>query len=189
MERAMIDNVLKDVDGRMQKTLNSLVQELATIRTGRASPSLIDHIKADYHGIPTPLNQMASISIPEAKMILIQPWDKTMIKNIEKAILKSDIGLNPTSDGNVIRILIPAINEERRKELIKVVHKRLEDSKVALRNVRRDGLEELRKFLKDKEVSQDDFNRASEKLQLLIDSYTEKVDKTGKTKEAEIMEV
>ncbi|OGO18525.1 MAG: ribosome recycling factor, partial [Chloroflexi bacterium RBG_16_48_7] len=135
------------------------------------------------------INQMASVSIPEAKMILIQPWDKTMIKNIEKAILKSDIGLNPTSDGNVIRIVIPAITEERRKELIKVVHKRLEDSKISLRNVRRDGLEDMRKYLKDKEVSQDDFNRASDKLQLLIDNYTEKVDKTGKTKEAEIMEV
>jgi ribosome recycling factor len=189
MERAMIDNVLKDVDGRMQKTLHALVQELATIRTGRASPSLIDHIRADYHGVPTPINQMASVSVPEAKMIMIQPWDKTMIKNIEKAILKSDIGLNPTSDGNVIRIVIPAINEERRKELIKVVHKRLEDAKIALRNIRRDGLEELRKELKEKEVPQDDFNRASDKLQILIDGYTEKVDKTGKTKEAEIMEV
>jgi ribosome recycling factor len=189
MEMAMIDNVLKDVDGRMQKTLNALVQELSTIRTGRASPALIDHIRADYHGVPTPINQMASVSVPEAKMIVIQPWDKTMIKNIEKAILKSDIGLNPTSDGNVIRILIPAITEERRKELIKVVHHRLEDSKVSLRNVRRDGLEELRKELKDKEVAQDDFNRASDKLQLLIDSYSEKVDKAGKTKEAEIMEV
>ena len=185
----MIEDVLKDVDSRMQKTLHALGQELATIRTGRASPSLVEHIKADYHGVPTPLNQMASISIPEAKMIMIQPWDKTMIKNMEKAILKSDIGLNPTSDGNVIRIIIPSITEERRRELIKVVHKRLEDSRIALRNVRRDGLEDLRKALKDKEVSQDDFNRASDKLQILIDSYIEKVDKTGKTKEAEILEV
>jgi len=185
----MIEDILKAVDSRMQKTLTSLGQELATIRTGRASPSLVEHIKADYHGIPTPVNQMASISIPEAKMIVIQPWDKTMLKNIEKAILKSDIGLNPTNDGNVIRIVIPAITEERRKELIKVVHKRLEDSRVALRNIRRDGLEDLRKAEKGKEISQDDFTRASDKLQLLIDSYIEKVDKTGKTKEAEILEV
>ncbi|HJX03725.1 MAG TPA: ribosome recycling factor [Dehalococcoidia bacterium] len=185
----MIEAVLKDVDTRMQKTLNALVAELATIRTGRASSALVEHIKADYHGIATPINQMASISTPEAKMILIQPWDKSALKNIEKAILKSDIGLNPTNDGNVIRIIIPAVNEERRKELIKVIHKRLEESKVSLRNLRRDGMEELRKAEKNKEISQDDLNRATEKLQKLIDSYVDKVDHTGKSKEAEIMEV
>lgn len=185
----MIDQVLKDIDARMQKSLVSLTQELSTIRTGRASPALVDHIKTDYHGVPTPINQIASISIPESKMILIQPWDKTIIRNIEKAILKSELNLNPTSDGNVIRIVIPAITEERRKELIKIAHKRLEDAKIALRNLRRDGLENLRKSLKDKEISQDEFTRASEKLQQLIDSFIEKVDKTGKTKEAEILEV
>ncbi len=185
----MIETVFKDVDSRMQKTLIALIQELSTIRTGRANPALVEHIKADYHGVQTPLNQMASISIPEPKMILIQPWDKTMIRNIEKAILKSDIGLNPMSDGNVIRITIPAITEERRKELIKLVHKRLEDTRIALRNVRRDGLEDLRKAEKNKEISEDEFNRASEKLQKLIDGYMEKVDKTGKSKETEILEV
>ena len=185
----MIEQILKDVDIRMQKTLNSLVQELVTIRTGRASPSLVAHIKVDYQGIITPLNQIASISIPEVKMIMIQPWDKSAIRNIEKAILKSDIGLTPTSDGNVVRILLPTITEERRKELIKVTHKRLEDAKISLRNLRRDGIEDLRKAEKNKEISQDDLNRTSEKLQKLTDSYIEKIDKTGKTKEEEILEV
>jgi ribosome recycling factor len=185
----MIEQVFKDVDTRMQKTINALNHELATIRTGRASPAIVEHIKADYHGVITPLNQMASISIPEAKMIMIQPWDKTMLKNIEKAILKSDIGLNPTNDGNVIRIVIPAITEERRKELTKLVHKRLEDTKVALRNIRRDGLENLRKAEKDKEISQDEFTRTSDRLQQLIDSYTEKAESISKNKEEEILEI
>jgi ribosome recycling factor len=185
----MIEQVFKDVDTRMQKTINALTHELATIRTGRASPAIVEHIKADYHGVITPLNQMASISIPEAKMIMIQPWDKTMLKNIEKAILKSDIGLNPTNDGNVIRIVIPAITEERRKELTKLVHKRLEDTKVALRNIRRDGLENLRKAEKDKEISQDEFTRTSDRLQQLIDSYTEKAESISQNKEEEILEI
>src|SRR4030043_1200333 len=152
----MIEQILSEIDGKMRKAADALTRDLAAIRTGRASPALVEHIKADYHGVLTPINQMASISTPEAKIILIQPWDKTMIKNIEKAILKSDIGLNPTSDGNVIRIIIPAITEERRKELIKIVHKKLEDSKIALRNLRRDGLEHLRKSLKEREFSQDE---------------------------------
>ena len=185
----MIEQILKDVDLKMAKTVNTLSQELLTIRTGRASPALVDHIKVDYHGVLTPLNQLGSISIPEAKLIMIQPWDKTIIRNVEKAILKSELGLNPTSDGNVIRILIPSITEERRKELIRLVHKRLEDTRITLRNLRRDGMESLKKAEKNKEISQDDFNRASEKLQLLTDNSIEKVDETGKAKEAEILEV
>jgi ribosome recycling factor len=185
----MIEQILKDTDLKMQKTANNLSQELATIRTGRASPTLVEHIKVDYHGVITPLNQLGSISVPEARTILIQPWDKTVTRNIEKAILKSELGLNPTSDGNVIRILIPTITEERRKELIRLVHKRLEDTKIALRNLRRDGMDNLKKAEKNKEISQDDLNRATEKLQLLIDAFTEKVDETGKAKESEILEV
>ena len=185
----MIEQILKDIDSRMQKTINNLSQELATIRTGRASPALVEHIKTDYHGVLTPINQLASVSIPEAKMIMIQPWDKTIIRNIEKAILKSEMGLNPTSDGNVIRISIPSLNEERRKELIKLVHKRLEETKIALRNLRRDGMEHLKKAEKDKEISQDDLTRASDKLQLLTDNQIEKVDHVAKAKEAEILEV
>jgi ribosome recycling factor len=185
----MIEQILKDTDLKMQKTVNSLSQELATIRTGRASPTLVEHIKVDYHGVLTPLNQLGSISVPEARTIMIQPWDKTATRNVEKAILKSELGLNPTSDGNVIRILIPTITEERRKELIRLVHKRLEDTKISLRNLRREGMDNLKKAEKNKEISQDDFNRASEKLQLLIDTFIEKVEETGKTKEAEILEV
>lgn len=185
----MIEQILKDTDLKMQKTVNSLSQELSTIRTGRASPALVEHIKADYHGVLTPLNQLGSISIPESRMILIQPWDKTVTRNIEKAILKSELGLNPTSDGNVIRILIPTITEERRKELIRLVHKRLEDTKIALRNLRREGMENLKKAEKNKEISLDDLDRATEKLQLLIDAFVDKVDETGKAKESEILEV
>ena len=185
----MIEQILKDVDIRMQKTLNSLVQELVTIRTGRASPSLVAHIKVDYQGIITPLNQIASISIPEVKMIMIQPWDKSAIRNIEKAILKSDIGLTPTSDGNVVRILLPTITEERRKELIKVTHKRLEDAKISLRNLRRDGIEDLRKAEKNKEISQDEHKQLQNQLQKVTDTYTVKMEQLGKDKEKEVMAV
>ena len=185
----MIDEVLKETDSKMQKSENTLVQELSTIRTGRASPSLVEHIKVDYHGVLTPINQMASITTPEAKTIIIQPWDRTIIRNIEKAILKSDLGLNPITDSTVIRIVIPALTEERRKELIKVVQKRVEDTKVALRNIRRDSIETLRQSEKNKEISQDQCARGSEQIQKLIDKYTENVTKIGQAKEAEIMEI
>jgi ribosome recycling factor len=185
----MIEQIFKDTDSKMQKTITVLAHELATIRTGRATPALVDHIKVDYHGVLTPLNQIASISIPEAKMIMIQPWDRSSLREVEKAILKSELGLTPTSDGNIIRIIIPALTEERRKELIKAVHKRLEDTRVSLRNVRRDGIESLRKDEKEKTISQDQLNRATEQIQKLIDSFTDKVNKIGQDKEAEIMEI
>lgn len=185
----MIEQIQKETEIKMQKSISVLSQELATIRTGRASTTLVDHIKADYHGVPTPLNQMASISIPEAKMIMIQPWDRTVIRDIEKAILKSDIGLNPTNDGNVIRIVIPSLTEERRNDLIKAVHKRLEESRVSIRNIRRDSMEHLKKVEKDKEISQDQFKRASDQLQKLTDLYIEKVNQVGQKKEAEILEI
>jgi ribosome recycling factor len=185
----MIEQTLKDTDFKMQKTITVLAHELATIRTGRATPTLVDHIKVDYHGVLTPLNQIASISIPEAKMIMIQPWDRSSLREVEKAILKSDLGLTPTSDGNIIRIVIPALTEERRKELIKTVHKRLEDTRVSLRNVRRDSIENLRKAEKEKTISQDQLNRSTEQIQKLIDSFTDKVNKIGQDKEAEIMEI
>ena len=185
----MIEEILKDTDSRMQKAINALSQELATIRTGRATPALVEHIRADYHGVPTPLNQMASISIPDAKMILIQPWDRSAIKEIEKAILKSDLGLNPTTDSNGIRIIIPPLTEERRKDLTKAVHKRVEETKVALRNIRRDGIENTRKAEKNKEISQDESKRGADQLQKLIDSYTEKANQISQDKEKEIMEI
>ena len=185
----MIERVVGDTDGKMQRAADALSRDLAAIRTGRATPALVEHIRVDYHGVPTLINQIASISIPEAKMIVIQPWDRTSIHSIEKAILKSDLGLNPTSDSTVIRITIPPLTEERRKDLIKVVRKRLEEARITLRNLRRDGIEKLRKAEKDKEISQDQSKRASEQLQKLTDNFIERVNKTGQDKETEIMEV
>jgi ribosome recycling factor len=185
----MIAQVLKDTDTKMQKTINALVNELSTIRTGRATPALVEHIKVDYHGVPTALNQIASISIPEAKMIVIQPWDRSLIREVEKAILKSDLGLNPSNDGTVVRIVIPELTEERRKDLTKSIHKRGEDTKIILRNIRRDGIENLRKAEKNKEISQDDYTRATDQTQKLTDSFIEKVNEIEKDKVAEIMEI
>jgi ribosome recycling factor len=185
----MIEQILTEINGKMQKAVEALSRDLATIRTGRASPALVEHIKADYHGILTSINQMASISIPDAKMILIQPWDSSSIRSIEKAILTSDLGLNPISDSRVLRIPIPPLTEERRKELTRVVHKRLEDARIALRNLRREGIEKLRQSEKDKEISQDQCARTSEQLQKLTDNFVDKINNIGQTKEKEIMEV
>jgi len=185
----MIEQILTEINSKMQKAVDALKRDLAGIRTGRASPALVEHIKADYHGVLTPINQMASISVPEAKIILIQPWDHSSIRSIEKAILASDLGLNPTSANNVIRIPIPPLTEERRKELTRAVHKRLEEAKIALRNIRREGLEKLRQSEKNKEISQDQYTRALEQLQKIIDAFIDKVNDTGQVKEKEIMEV
>jgi ribosome recycling factor len=189
MEESMIEQIFKETDSKMHKTINALVQDLSTIRTGRATPSLVEHIKVDYHGVPTPVNQIASISIPEAKMIVIQPWDRSAIREIEKAILKSDLGLNPSNDGTVVRIIIPALTEERRKELSRSIHKRAEETKVILRNIRRDGIENLRKTEKNKEISQDDYTRATDRIQKLTDGFIDNVAEIEKDKEAEIMEI
>jgi len=185
----MIEQILSEIDGKMRKAADALTRDLAAIRTGRASPALVEHIKADYHGVLTPINQMASISIPEAKMILIQPWDRGSTRSIEKAILASDLGLNPTSDSNVIRIPIPPLTEERRRELIKLVHKRVEEGRIAIRNLRREGIEKLRQTEKNKEISQDKYTRASEQLQKITDSFIDKVNNIGQAKETEIIEV
>ncbi len=185
----MIDQILTDTNGKMQKAVDALTRDLAAIRTGRASPALVEHIRVDYHGVLTPLNQIASISIPEAKMILIQPWDRSSVRTIEKAILTSDLGLNPTSDGTFIRIPIPPLTEERRKELIKLVHKRLEEARIELRNFRRDGIERLRQSEKNREISQDQYSRASDQLQKLIDNFIYRVASIGQDKEKEVMEV
>jgi len=185
----MIEKTLSDTDTKMQKAVDALARELAAIRTGRATPALVEHIRADYHGVPTPVNQIASISVPEAKMIVIQPWDRSSIRSIEKAILTSDLDLNPTSDSNVIRIAIPPLTEERRKDLIRVVHKRLEEAKITLRNLRREGIEKLRQAEKNREISQDQNTRASEQLQKLTDNFVERVNHIGQDKETEIIEV
>ena len=185
----MTDKILKNADSKMKKTIEALTKELSSIRTGRASPALVEHIKIDYHGVITPLIQLASISVPEPKTIAIHPWDRSIINTIDKAILKSDLGLNPVNDGTNIRINLPALTEERRKDLIKAVHKRLEESRITIRNLRRESIDELKVAEKNKEISQDQSIRASEKLQRLTDSYIESINRIGKDKESEILEV
>lgn len=185
----MIDDILLEMSIKMGKAIEATKRDLTTIRTGRATPAIVDHIKVDYYGVPTPLNQIATISVPEAKLLLIQPWDKQALSSIEKAILKSDLGLNPTNDGTVLRIRIPQLTEERRRELVRVVRKRVEEGRVALRNIRRSALEEIRELERKKEISQDAQKRAQERLQELTDSLIEEVDKVGRDKERELLEV
>jgi len=185
----MTDKILKNADARMKKTIEALNKELSSIRTGRASPALVEHIKVDYLGVLTPLIQLASISVPDPKTISIHPWDRTIINSIDKAILKSDLGLNPTNDGNNIRISIPVLTEDRRKDLIKIIHKRLEEARVTVRNIRRETVEELKTSEKNKEISKDQSIRASEFTQKLTDSHIDTINKIGKDKETEILEV
>jgi len=163
--------------------------ELASIRTGHATPALIEHIKVDYAGVPTPLNQIAGISAPAARLLVIQPWDRSTIPNIEKAILKSELGLNPASDGNLIRLNLPPLSEERRQELIKIVRKRVEERKIAIRNQRRDAMSELKGLEKSKEMSQDEHKRAQNQLQKVTDGFIADIDQIARDKEAELMEV
>ena len=184
----MIETTLQDTEAKMHKTIEVLSRELASIRTGRASPALVEFVKVDYYGVPTPINQLASVSAPEARLLLIQPWDRSVLGNIEKAILKSDLGLNPSNDGNIIRLAIPPLTEERRKELVKLVHRRVEESRVSLRNLRRDALEQLRRLEKDKGISQDARERAQEQLQKLTDRFIAEAGKKGEDKEAELIE-
>jgi len=185
----MIDEILRNIEKKMQTSIGVLKRELATIRTGHATPGLIDHIKVEYAGVPTPLNQLASISAPRVRLLVIQPWDKTSIHNIEKAILTSDLGINPTSDGNVIRINIPPLSEERRQELIKIARGKAEKEKVVIRNHRRDAMGELKKLEKGKEISQDELKRAIDQLQKITDSFTADADQAERDKEAELGEV
>ncbi len=184
----MIEETLLTSDSKMGKAIESLKKELAIIRTGRATPALVDYIKVDYYGVPTPINQIATISVPEARLVVIQPWDRNALVSIHKAILKSDLGLNPINDGNVIRLALPPPSEERRRELVKLVRKRVEDKKVNLRNLRRETVEELKKLEGDKLISQDEHKRALEQLQKLTDSFIGKVDQIGQDKEKEVME-
>jgi ribosome recycling factor len=186
----MADNKsLANADQKMRKSLEAVQRELVTIRTGRASPALIEHVKVDYSGSVLPLNQLASITAPNANMLAVQPWDKSAMNIIEKAILKSDLGLTPINDGRMIRINIPPLSEERRQELLKVVKRRIEEGKIALRNVRRDALEELKTQEKEKEISQDEFKQLQNQLQKLTDAYTVRIEQAGKDKEKEVMEV
>jgi ribosome recycling factor len=185
----MIDDVLADAKDRMSKAVEALRNELATTRTGRAHPGLIEHLRVDYYGAPTPLNQLATINVPEPRLLTIQPWDQQSLGAIEKAILKSDLGLNPSNDGNIIRLVIPQLTEERRKELAKVVRKKVEEGRVAVRNVRRDRHDELRRLQREKEISEDAQYLAQEELQKLTDGFIQEVERVGEEKEAELLAV
>ncbi len=184
----MIEDTLQNTDKRMHKALEVLSGELAAIRTGRATPALVERIKVEYYGVSTPLNQIASISAPEARLLVIQPWDRKALASIEKSIFKSDLGLTPTTQGDAIWLEIPQLTEERRKELVKVVRKRVEEGKIALRNLRREAMEEMREMERNKDISQDEHKRASVRLQRLTDSFIEGAEQIEKEKEAEITE-
>ena len=185
----MINDVLRESEGKMKKSVDSLRHHLATIRTGRASPALVEHLPVDAYGSSMPLNQLAGISVPEARLIVIQPYDASTMKAIEKAIQNSELGINPSNDGRVIRLVIPQLTEERRRDLTKLVRSRVEESKVALRNIRRESLDDLRQFEHEKLISEDEQRRAQERLQELTDRYTRDLDQIGAAKEAEVMEV
>lgn len=185
----MIDDILLDAEDRMDKSIDALQADLRTIRTGRATPALVEHIPVTYYGMPTPLQQLAVIGIPEPRLITIRPFSAGDIGEIQKAILKSDLGITPTNDGKIIRLVLPPLTEERRRELVKLVHKRLEEAKVSVRNIRRDANKLLEAAEKDKEISEDDLHAAREEIQELLDRYIERIDKIGQAKEAEIMEV
>jgi ribosome recycling factor len=185
----MIDDALLDGDGRMEKAIEALQRDLSSIRTGRASPALVEHLTVDYYGEATPLVQLATITAPEARLIVIQPWDKNSIGSIEKAIMTSDLGLNPSNDGNVIRLAIPQLTEERRKEVAKQVRKRTEEARIAVRNIRRDCHEAIRKLEHDHEISQDDLHRGETELQKITDDHVKTIDRIGHEKEEEVLAV
>ncbi|MGD9135145.1 MAG: ribosome recycling factor [Desulfobacterales bacterium] len=184
----MIDSIYDETRESMGKSVTALRNELKRVRTGRASLSILDGIKVDYYGTPTPLNQMSTLAVPESRLITIQPWDISVIKDIEKALLKSDLGLTPSNDGKIIRISIPALTEERRKELVKIVRKICEDYKVSVRNIRRDSNELLKSMKKDGEISEDDAFKAQDEVQKITDEQIKLIDECFKEKEKEILE-
>ncbi len=185
----MIKEALAQARTRMGKALEDFRRDLATVRTGRASAALLDNIKVDYYGTPTLLNQVATLGVPEPTLMTVQPWDASLLAAMDKAIRSSDLGLNPVNDGKILRIPIPPLSEERRKELVKHTHKVLEDHRTAIRNIRRDANEGLKKLLKDKKISEDDERRGLEEVQKLTDEFMEKLEAQGKTKEREILEM
>ncbi|MBM2826478.1 MAG: ribosome recycling factor [Dehalococcoidia bacterium] len=185
----MVEDVLNDAESRMKKSIEAARREMAGIRTGRASPSLVEHLTVDYHGTATPLAHLATITATEASLLTIQPWDRQAIGDIQKAIQKSDLGITPSNDGAVIRLAIPQLTRERRQELVRQVRKKVEDGRVSLRNIRRDCVDVIRAKEKRKEVSEDDERRASEQLQKLTDTFIGELDQVGRAKESEVMEV
>jgi len=184
----MIEDVLQAIDAKMDKCVKSLEKDMAGIRTGRAAPALVENIRIDYHGVPTPLHQIASVSAPEVRLLVIQPWERAVLPSVEKALLKSDLGLSPNNDGNIIRLVIPPLTEERRIDLVKLLRKRVEDSKVSLRNLRREAMDQLKGLEKEKKISQDDLRRTLDRLQKVTDCFVEESDKIGERKKKEIME-
>jgi len=185
----MYKAVIEDTDDSMQKTVEVVKKDFASLRAGRATPGLLDKITVDYYGTPTPVNQLANVSVPEARLLVIQPWDKTVIPALEKAILKSDLGITPNSDGIVIRLAVPQLTEERRKDLVKVVKKKAEEGRVAVRNVRRDANELLKSEQKDGNITEDDLRRSQDEVQKLTDKYIKEIDQVMSNKEKEIMQV
>ena len=185
----MIKDAIKSAEDRMGKAMDALRRDLGTIRTGRAAPALLDRVTVEYYGTETPLNQVAGVSAPEARMLMIQPWDRGTIPAIEKAIMKADLGLNPSNDGQVIRLSIPPLTEERRKQLVKNVHSMVEEAKVSVRNVRRDAVHAVHKLLTDKEISEDDERRANSQIDDLAKRFTDEASAIGKDKEREVLEV
>ncbi len=185
----MIAELYQDTEKKMEKTIESLGRDLATIRTGRASLAILDGITLEYYGSQSPLNQVATLSIPESRLIVIQPWDPTAIKEIEKALMRSDLGLTPNNDGKVIRLPIPALTEERRIQLVKVVKRNGEEGKVAIRNIRRDAISEAKDFEKEKVISEDELHRAQDEIQKVTDRYIQRVDELIDKKEKEVLEV
>jgi len=183
------EEVLGDVDTKMKRSLDAFKRDLNQLRTGRATPSLVENVPVDYFGTPTPLKQIASIAAPDARAIIVTPWDKGAVREIEKGLLKSELGLNPSNDGNIITIPIPPLTNDRRQDMVKLLKRKIEDGKISLRNVRRDGLESLRNLEKDKSISQDENRRAQDQLQKMTDGHTKQIDDTGSAKEAEILQV
>lgn len=184
-----LDSILPNAKDRMSKAVEVMRRDLASIRTGRASVGLVDQIRVDYHGSPMPINQLATIAVPEPRLVTIQPWDRGSLGMIEKAIQKSDLGITPTNDGSMIRLALPQLNEQRRKDLVKQVHKRAEEGRVAIRNVRRDAQDELKKAGKASDASEDETRRLTDQIQKLTDGFVAEIDRAGKEKEAELLEV
>ena len=185
----MIKDILASHEERMQKSIEALKREFASLRAGRATPSLLDKVMVDYYGAPTPVNQIAKVAVPEPRMIMIQPYEKSILHDIEVAIMKSDLGLSPNTDGTAIRLAIPALTQERRQDIVKQVNKKSEEAKVAIRNVRRDGNDAIKKLEKAKEITEDDSKRGQESIQKLVDKYIKLVDEAKAIKEQEVMEV
>lgn len=185
----MIKDLIKETQGRMKRTLESMDEDFKTVRTGRATPALVERVMVTYYGAPTPLQQLAVISAPEPQMLLIRPYDPASLRDIEKGIMQADLGLNPNNDGRLVRIPIPRLTEERRRDLVKVVKRRVEEAKIALRNIRRNALEDMREYENEKLISEDDLKRGQDELQTLTDKYVKMVEEAGEHKEKDIMEI